>query len=210
MHVHENANQGCTELGARRAPNVHPCYTHAHTINITTAIAFLRPPSAISQTSQSPSSWNDLHAILQQNIKACTHTHTHNMQPLCTHFTLYTHMHTLIKGVLNQGQSPQRTPLLHAHLHLHIHTHMHAHTANITTPTVLVHHSLPSSRSWSPPISTVREENTQKKLVSCKKIKHCCTLYRLSICTCTHTHAHTANITTPTVLVHHSLLSSRS
>ena len=110
------------------------------------------------------------------------------MQPLCTHFTLYTHMHILIKGVLNQGQSPQRTPLLHAHLHLHIHTHMHAHTANITTPTVLVHHSLPSSRSWSPPISTVREENTQKNLYRVKKIKHCCTLYRLSICACTCTH----------------------
>ena len=34
-----------------------------------------------------------LHAIVEQNIKM------------------------LIKGVLNQGQSPQRTPLLYAHMH---------------------------------------------------------------------------------------------
>ena len=115
------------------------------------------------------------------------------MQPLCTHFTLYTHMHTLIKGVLNQGQSPQRTPLLHAHLHLHIHTHMHAHTANITTPTVLVHHSLPSSRSWSPPISTVREENTQKNLYRVKK-SSTAVHYIGSAFAHAHTHMHTQQI----------------
>ena len=144
IHVHTHAlikgvlNQGqspqCTPL--LQAHLLHTC-THTHTINITTATVFLRPPSAISQSSQPPSSWNNLHVILQQNIEVCTLTHMHTQQPLCTHFILYTHMHTLIKGVLNQGQSPQRTPLLHAHL-LHTHTQI----ANITTPTVLVHHSL--------------------------------------------------------------------
>ena len=109
-------------------------HTHAHTINITTATVFLRPPSAISQ-SQPPSSWNTCMPYYSKILK---YAHTHTQQPLCTHFTLYTHMHTLIKGVLNQGQSPQCTPLLQAHLYIHTH----AHTANIITPTVLVRHSL--------------------------------------------------------------------
>ena len=43
-----------------------------------------------------------LHAILEQNIKM------------------------LIKGVLNQGQSPQRTPLLYAHMHTTQATYVHA------------------------------------------------------------------------------------
>ena len=103
-----------------------------------------------------------------------THTHTHTQQPLCTHFTLYTHMHTLIKGVLNQRQSPQRTPLLQAHLHLYTHTHTHAHTINITTATVFLRP--PSAISQSQPPSSW---NT------------CMQYYYSKILKYAHTHTHT-------------------
>ena len=131
IHVHTHALiKGVLNQG--QSPHAHPCYkltyythAHTHTINITTATVFLRPPSAISQSSQAPSSWNNLHALLQQNIEVCTHTHT--QQPLCMHARM--HAHTSHSTFTNQGcTEPGAEPPTYTLATCSPTTHTHTHT----------------------------------------------------------------------------------
>ena len=102
-HVH--TNQGCTEPGAEpptytlATSSPIPSYTHLHTHTCTHNKHYHRngfPQAPISHQSVTASQLLEhLYAILQQNIEACKHTHTHNSHYAHTsHSTLYTHMHT--------------------------------------------------------------------------------------------------------------------
>ena len=71
------------------------------------------------------------------------------------HTPTLTCTHTLIKGVLTQGQSPLCTPLLQAHLHTYTHS-KHYHSNGYSCDSSGPRQSQPPS-SWSPPISTIRE-----------------------------------------------------
>ena len=189
-HVH--TNQGCTEPGAEpptytlATSSPIPSYTHLHThtcthntLHITTATVFLRPPSAISQ-SQPPSSWNTCMQYYSTILKHA-HTHTHTTATMHTLHTLHSYAHTN-QGCTEPGAEP---PMYTLATCSPTYTHTHTHKANITTPTILVCHTPPSSRSWSPPISTVREE---KQLMSCKKNQ---ALLYTSYIGSAFTHAHT-------------------
>ena len=148
IHVHTHAlikgvlNQG---QSPQRTPllQAHQLHTCIHTQSTLLLQWFSSGPrrSAISQSSQPPSSWNNLHAILQQNIEECTLTHTHTQQPLCTHtlHTLHSHAHTN-QGCTEPGAEPPTYSLATCSPTTHTHTHTHK-------PTVLVRHSLPSSSS---------------------------------------------------------------
>ena len=130
-----------------------------------------------------------LHTILEQNIKihnshcCCAHT-LHTPLPYARmHLSSYIHVHThaLIKGVLNQGQSPQRTPLLQAHL---LHTCIY--TINITTAMVFLR---------PPPVSH-QSVITTSQLLEQSACHTTAKYWRMH----THTHAHT----TATVHAHTS------
>ena len=96
-----------------------------------------------------------LHAILQQNIEVCTHTHT--TATMHTLHTLYSHAYTNHGGTEPGAEPPMYTlatcspTLTHTHTHTCTHSkHYYSNGPRLSQP--------PSSRSWSPPISTVREE----------------------------------------------------